>query len=63
MHLPSAHAASLSLTGAEVALDDDFAFEGKTTSQRIEGTLNGGGPNLALQAIEGMASCHVQNGG
>lgn len=60
MHLPPAHAASLSLTGAQVALDNDFGFEGKTTSQRIEGMLNGGGPNLALRAIEGTASCHMQ---
>jgi hypothetical protein len=61
MHLPPAHSASLTLAGAHVALDDDFAFEGKKTSRRIEGTLNGEGPNLALRAIEGRASCHIQN--
>lgn len=59
--LPSAHAASLTVTGAHVALDDDFAFEGKTTPHRIEGVLNGGGPDLALRAVQGTASCRVQN--
>lgn len=60
-HLPIAQAASLILTGTQVALDNEFDFEGQTTPHRIEGTLNGGGPNLTLRAIQGTASCHVQN--
>lgn len=60
-HLPSGQAASLILSGREVALADEFAFEGRTTPDRIEGMLNGGGPTLALRSVQGAASCHVQN--
>lgn len=61
VHLPTAHAASLILTGSQVALDNEFDFEGQTTPHRIEGTLNGGGPHLTLRAVQGTASCHGQN--
>lgn len=59
-HLPPTHAASIRLSGAHAVLDDAFAFEGKRTGKRIEGTLNGGGPNLILQAVQGSARCSVQ---
>lgn len=61
VQLPPAHAASLTAKGARVALDEAFDFEGRIRPHRIEGTLNGGGPALALQAIQGEASCRVQN--
>ncbi|MFB6272138.1 MAG: hypothetical protein ABEL51_04490 [Salinibacter sp.] len=59
-HLPSSHAATLTLAGAQVALDDRFAFDGERTARRIEGTLNGGGPSLQLRAVQGPARCIVK---
>ena len=59
-HLPPAHAVELTLTGSRVGLDDAFAFDGEQTPQRIEGTLNGGGPHLHLRAVRGTAACRPQ---
>lgn len=59
-HLPSSHAAMLTLTGAQVKLDDRFTFEGERTAHRIEGRLNGGGPSLQLRSLEGQARCSVK---
>lgn len=59
-HLPSSHAARLTLTGARVTLDDGFAFEGDRTAHRIEGALNGGGPHLQLCSVNGPAQCTIK---
>lgn len=59
-NLPAAHAAALTLTGAQVRLDEAFSFAGEQTPQRIEGTLNGGGPQLRLRAVQGLAACRSQ---
>ena len=58
--LPPAHAAALTLTGAQVHLDETFAFTGEQTPHRIEGVLNGGGPPLRLRAVQGLAACRPQ---
>ena len=58
--LPPAHAAALTLTGAQVRLDDAFSFTGDQTPRRIEGALNGGGPQLRLRAVQGLAACDPQ---
>jgi hypothetical protein len=58
--LPAAHAAALTLIGAQVRLDEAFSFTGEQTPQRIEGTLNGGGPKLRLRAVQGLAACRPQ---
>lgn len=60
-HLPASHAATLTLTGEQVVLDDAFSFEGERMARRIEGTLNGGGPSLRVRAIRGTAHCSTQN--
>lgn len=57
--LPSAHAATLTMTGDTVSLDDDFAFEGERREHEIEGTLNDGGPALILRAIGGTVECRA----
>jgi len=59
-NLPPTHAAALTLTGAQVRLDDTFSFTGEQTPHRIEGALNGGGPQLRLRAIQGLAACRPQ---
>ncbi len=61
-HLPLDHAAALTLSGTRVALDDDFAFEGKQTAHRIEGRLNGGGVALMGHAVQGAAQCRTLSG-
>ena len=61
-HLPHDHAAGLLLTGAQVALDDDFAFEGQHTAHRIEGRLNGGGVAFEGRAVQGAAQCRALSG-
>lgn len=61
MNLPPSLAASLTLTGNRVALDDAFSFDGERTTHRIEGTLNGGGPRLRLRAVQGAAHCTATN--
>jgi hypothetical protein len=58
-HLPSAQAALLRLSGADVTLDKTFSFNGERTARRIEGTLNGGGPLLDFRAVQGAASCYA----
>jgi len=58
-HLPPDHAAALTLSGARVTLDDDFAFEGKQTARRVEGRLNGGGVSFEGRAIQGAAQCRA----
>jgi hypothetical protein len=59
-YLPPSHAATLTLKGAQVTLDDGFVFEGERTARRIEGTLNGGGPSLRLRSVEGPARCALK---
>ena len=49
-HLPATHAATLSLKGARVTLDSDFALDGTQTARHVAGTLRGGGPRPAFQA-------------
>lgn len=56
-HLPPSHAAALTLTGDQVTLDEAFPFDGQRTTNRIEGTINGGGPRLRLHAVQGTAHC------
>ena len=58
-YIPSSHEADLIMTGATLSLDGAFTFEGDRTEHRIEGTLNGGGPQLDLRAIGGTANCHA----
>lgn len=58
-HLPLNHPAALTLTGSQVSLDQDFAFEGKRTAHRIDGRLNGGGVSFEGRAIQGTAQCRA----
>lgn len=57
---PPSLGATLLLSGERAQLDDAFAFDGERTPQRVEGTLNGGGPTLDLQAIRGDARCTAE---
>lgn len=52
--------AQLRLTGETALLDDAFSFHGERTPNHVEGTLNGGGPTLDLQAVHGDARCTAE---
>lgn len=56
--LPRDHAADLRMRGPTLSLRDGLSFEGERTEQEIEGTLNGGGPPLTLEAVgSGSIEC------
>jgi hypothetical protein len=51
--VPPDHGADLHMRGPDLSLADGFSFEGERTGTEIEGTLNGGGPPLTLEAVGG----------
>jgi hypothetical protein len=46
-------AMTLDLEGSTVSIEDSFSFEGTSTSKRVEGTINGGGPLLKARTSHG----------
>lgn len=57
---PATIGARLRLTGKTALLDDAFSFRGEQKPNRVEGTLNGGGPPLDLHAVRGDAQCTAE---
>lgn len=59
-HLPRNLAVNLTAKGTNVTLDETFSFEGTQTIRHVDGLLNGGGPSLRLQAVQGQVRCEAQ---
>lgn len=56
--VPADHGADLRMRGPAPTLADGLSFEGERTDQTIDGTLAGGGPALALEAVgDGAVRC------
>jgi DUF4097 and DUF4098 domain-containing protein YvlB len=53
---PSALAANVDLAGSDVKIAGSYSFEGTQKRDRIEGKINGGGPNLTARTTHGSIS-------
>lgn len=53
LYAPSSLAADVSIIGGELVLGEAFALPARIEDRRVEGQLNGGGPNLRIRVGDG----------
>ena len=54
LYAPASLAADVSIIGGELSLGDAFALPATIEDRRVEGQLNGGGPDLRIRVGDGM---------